>query len=417
MNAPQKDLSRMNRQECRTCHSKNLELYLPLGDQALANSFLTQAQLQQAEEKYPLEVFYCADCFHSQLGYAVDPEVMFRDYLWVSGTSDEIPVHFAKYAEEVYEKFMKPGDLVVEVASNDGTLLKVFKQFDCRLLGIEPARNIAEIAEAQGVPTLAEFFNVETLKGVVAEHGQAKAIISNNVFAHVDDMDGFTQAAVDLLAEDGTWTIESPHALQFIQKNEFDTVYHEHISYLSLYALIPFFQRHGLNLYDVQQTPVHGGSIRMYLSKDMSLDPTARLKDLYEKEIAAGINAPETYTQFYERVETMKTKTLELLRQLKSEGKTIVGYGASAKGQTLLQYYGIDTELLDYVADKAPLKQGRYTPGTHIPVVPAEKILETQPDYVFILAWNFGEEIIRQQAEYAQKGGKFILPIPEPKIV
>lgn len=408
---------RMNISQCRACGNGRLVLYLPLGDQALANRFLKPDELNAPEPKYPLDVFYCEDCFHSQLGYAVPPEILFREYLWVSSTSDQIPVHFREYAEEVYERFMKPGDLVVEVASNDGCLLKTFKHHDVRLLGIEPARNIANIAIEQGVPTLTEFFTTAVAKQVRKEHGPAAALISNNVFAHVNDMNDFTQAGFTLLADNGVWIIESPHALEFIKNNEFDTVYHEHISYVSLYALMPFFQRHHLNLYDVKRTAVHGGSIRMYVSKNMRLPQSERLQGMLQEELAAGINKPETYTAFFHRVETLKQKVMTLLRQLQAQGKTIAGYGASAKGQTLLQYFGIGPDLFEYVADKAPLKQGRLTPGTHIPIVPADNILTEPTDYLFLLAWNFGDEIMRQQAEYKKRGGQFILPIPHPKVI
>lgn len=409
--------SRVNISSCRTCHSPRLKLYLPLGDHAPANSFLSPEQLALPEQRYPLEVFYCEDCFHSQLGYTVPPELMFRNYLWVSSTSDQIPVHFAEYAKEVYERFMKPGDLVVEVASNDGCLLKTFKQFDVRFLGVEPARNIAALAEKQGVPTVAEFFTAALAYRLVKEHGHATVLISNNVFAHVDTMDDFVAAGYTLLSDTGVWTIESPHILEFLKKNEFDTVYHEHISYLSLYALIPFFKRHQLNLYDVKRTTVHGGSIRMIVSKDMSIPATESLTALLNEEITAGINVPATYEAFGKSVQELREDTMVLLHTLKTEGKTIVGYGASAKGQTLLQYFGIGPDVLDYILDKAPLKQGRYTPGTHIPIVPPDHWKQQRPDYMFILAWNFAEEIMRQQHEFAAQGGKFIVPIPTPAIV
>ncbi len=412
------DSTRTNITECRTCQSKNLHLYLPLGDQALANSFLTKEQLEDVEATYPLEVFYCGDCFHSQLGYTVDPDEMFRNYLWVSGTSDEIPVHFEKYADEVYERFMKDGDLVVEAASNDGTLLKAFKKYDVRILGVDPARNIAEIAEKEnGVPTMAEYFNVENAKKIVEEHGHAAAVIANNVFAHVDDLGGFTDAAYTILKDDGIFTIESPHALDFLKKNEFDTVYHEHISYLSLTALAPFFERHKMRLFDVQQTAVHGGSIRMYVSKDMSKPISESLKDLLQQEEDAGVSDPATYEQFGKNIAELKTEIVDMLTKLKKEGKTIAGYGASAKGQTLLQYCGIGTDILEYVADKAPLKQGRYTPGTHIPIVHTDAIKKNPTDYLFILAWNFADEIMSQQADYAGGGGQFIVPVPHPRII
>lgn len=408
---------RMNIDVCRTCGSPNLKLYMPLGDHALANSFLKPEDLDKEEKKYPLEVYYCEDCFHSQLGYTVPPEMMFRKYLWVSSTSDAIPVHFAEYAKEVYENFMQPGDLVVEAASNDGCLLKGFKGFDVRILGVEPARNIAEMAEKEGIPTIAEFFDVDIAQKIVKKHGNAAAVIANNVFAHVHDIGGFTDAAYTLLKNNGVFVIESPHFLKLLQNIEFDTVYHEHISYLSLTPLVPFFKKHKMNLYNIKETPVHGGSIRMTVTKDMDKPMTKKLIDLLEQEKKAGISNPKTYEKFQAKIEQLKEDVVKILKDLKVQGKTIAGYGASAKGQTLLQFMNIDTTLLDFIADKAPLKQGLYTPGTHIPIVPAEALLERQPDYTLILAWNFADEIMKQQKEYHIKGGKFIIPIPEPRIV
>lgn len=411
------DKSRINRTECHACHSTDLHLFLPLGDQALANSFLKKEDLIKHEAKYPLEVFYCAQCFFVQLGYSVPPEIMFREYLWVSSTSDTIPVHFAEYAQEVYERFMKPGDLVVEIASNDGCLLKGFKKYDVRMLGVEPARNIAKMAQENGVPTLNEFFCKSTAEKVLHEHGSAKALISNNVFAHVDQLDDFVDGAALLLAPDGVWTIESPHLFNFMLKNEFDTVYHEHISYLPLNALVAFFKRHGLYLYDVKKTKVHGGSIRMYVTKDPTKEHTATLTDMLTEEKNAGLLQAETYTAFGQKVEQLRKDCMDLLHDLKKQGKRIAGYGASAKGNTLLQYFGIGPDLLEYIADKAPLKQGLYTPGTHIPVVPPDRIETDPPDYMFILAWNFADEIMRQQSAFKAKGGKFIVPIPMPQVV
>lgn len=409
--------NRMNRSTCRACGSKNLILYLPLGDQALANAFLSPQDVNKPEPKFPLEVFYCGDCFHSQLGYTVNPDVMFRNYLYVSGTSDAIRKHFAEYAREVFDRFMKPGDLVIEVASNDGTLLKNFIPWGAKVLGIEPAENIAKMANEDGVLTIPEWHTVEVAKKVVAEHGKAKSIIANNVFAHVDNIHEFAEASRELLADDGVWTIESPHVLHMLQHNEFDTVYHEHIAYLSLYALIPFFKSHGLNLFDVQPTWVHGGSNRMYISKDMSLPHSDKLKEILQAEIDFGINKPETYQKFRERVEQVKIDLLKLLADLKAQGKTIAGYGAAAKGQTLVQYFGIGTETLKWIADKSPLKQHRLSPGLHIPIVSPDLINTDTPDYLLILAWNFADEIMRQQADFAAKGGKFIIPIPSPRIV
>ncbi|MBI2426860.1 MAG: methyltransferase domain-containing protein [Candidatus Kerfeldbacteria bacterium] len=409
---------RMNISQCRACDSTNLVLYLPLGDQALANRFLRPEDVNQPEPKFPLEVFYCGDCFHSQLGYTVPPEVMFREYLYVSSTSDAIPVHFAEYAKEMYERFMQPGDMVVEIASNDGCLLKGFRPYDVKILGVEPALNIAKIAREQGIETVSEFFTKELVHNtLIPKYGHAKAVISNNVFAHVNNIADFTDAGRELLADDGVWAIESPHILTMLKNNEFDTVYHEHISYLSLYALTPFFKRHGLNMFDVKPTAVHGGSNRMYLCKDLNKPMSEGLHKLLQEEIDYGINKPETYTVFHQRVEKVKESLMKLLRDLKAQGKTICGYGASAKGQTLVQYFGIGTDILEYIADKSPLKQDRLSPGMHIPVVSPDKIKRSPTDYMLLLAWNFGDEIMRQQEEYKNRGGKFILPIPNPRII
>lgn len=404
---------------CRACGERSLELFLPLGDVALANAFLSSPDEIPSERRFPLEVYLCTGCGMVQLADVIDPEVLFRNYLYVTGTSDTIAAHNVKYAESVVELAgLGEEDLVVEAASNDGSLLKCFQAHGVRVLGVEPATNIAAQAEAAGVPTVNRFFEPGCAADVRAEHGPARVVIGNNVLAHVDDPVGFLSAGRALVDDAGYVICEVPQLREFVERLEYDTVYHEHLSYFSVTALMRLCEEAGLRVERIDHQPVHGGSVRMIARPVEALaDHTAEVRALADAERADGLTTIERFREFADGVAAQRAQLLELLRSLKADGKTVAGYGAPAKGNTLLNYCGITTDLLPYTVDKSPLKVGLIAPGSHIPVLPVETLLERQPDYVLILAWNFADEIMRQQAEYRSRGGRFIVPIPKPRIL
>ncbi len=407
------------RTACRACGSENLRKFLELGPQPLANSFLQSEGEFASEERYPLDVYFCDGCALVQLLDVINPEVLFRDYIYVTGTSDTIAAHNASYAQTVVELLeLTRDDLVVEIASNDGSLLGCFQQHGVRTLGIEPATNIAEIAVARGVETVNRFFGPDVAPEICGSFGKAKVVIGNNVFAHVDDSQGFLRGCRDLLGADGLVIIEVPYLRDMIEKLEYDTVYHEHLCYFSVAALLALCESADLSLIRVDRVPVHGGSIRMYAGRREHYgDHAPAVVAMIEEERRLGLTTFARFEQFASDVNSNRRDILDLLASLAQSGKTVAGYGAPAKGNTLLNYCGIGTETLPYTVDKSPLKMGKYTPGMHLPVRPASTLLEDQPDYVMILAWNFAGEIMRQQQEYANRGGRFIIPIPSPRIV
>ena len=348
----------------------------------------------------------------------IDPEVLFRDYVYLTGTSSTIASHNVSYAAAVVERLkLTASDLVVEAASNDGSLLRCFQRHGVRTLGVEPARNIAAMASAAGIETLDSFFNVATARAVLASHGPARAVIGNNVLAHVDDTVGFLRGAAELVADDGLVITEVPYLGDFIDRLEYDTVYHEHLCYFSITALMRLAEETGLRIARIEHHPVHGGSIRMYAGRTVAHpDHSPAVKAKAEAERASGLTTLPRFERFAGDVATNRERLVALLTSLRDAGKSVAGYGAPAKGNTLLNYCGIDTKLLPYTVDKSPLKVGKLTPGMHLPVLPVETVLERQPDFLLILAWNFASEIISQQAEYRLRGGKFIIPVPEPTI-
>lgn len=406
------------RTTCRACGGRRLHAFLALGPQPLANAFLRSPAEFAAEARYPLDVYVCEDCSLVQVLDVIDPEVLFRDYIYVTGTSTTIAAHNQSYASTVVDLLgLGAADLVVEAASNDGSLLKCFKGLGVRTLGVEPARNIAEMARAAGIDTVEEFFGVDTARAVRARYGPARAVIGNNVLAHVDDTRGFLQGGADLLAEDGLLITEVPYLREFLERLEYDTVYHEHLCYFSVTALMRLCEAVGLRIVRTDHYPVHGGTLRMYAGHEARHPAHApAVLALAAQEREAGYTTLARYQQYASDVARNRERVVGLLRELKAEGKTVAGYGAPAKGNTLLNYCGIGTDLLPYTVDRSPLKVGTYTPGMHIPVLPVETLLERQPDYVLILAWNFAGEIMAQQQAYRQRGGKFIVPIPDPLI-
>lgn len=407
------------RTTCRACGRADLELFLPLGDVALANSFLRSPAEFASEPRFPLEVYFCRSCTMVQLADVIDPEVLFRNYLYVTGTSDTIAAHNVGYAKTVVELTGAGArELVVEVASNDGSLLRHFADHGVRTLGVEPATNIAAKAMAAGVPTVNRFFDSRAAGELRAEHGPARAVIGNNVLAHVDDPVDMLRGFKTLLDERGLAIVEAPELAEFVERLEYDTVYHEHLSYFSVTSLMRVCEEAGLRIVRVDRVPVHGGSVRMYAAPvERVRDHDESVRALSRAEHESGIARPERLQRFARDVLENRRALLELLDGLLAQGKSIGGYGAPAKGNTLLNYCGISTDRLPWTVDKSPLKVGLFTPGSHIPVLPATELLARQPDYCLILAWNFADEIRRQQAEYARRGGRFILPLPQPRLL
>ncbi|MCD6100381.1 MAG: class I SAM-dependent methyltransferase [Candidatus Marinimicrobia bacterium] len=410
----------IHRTKCRVCGSGELHKFLSLGPTPLANNFLKEDELDKPELYYPLDVYFCSNCYLVQLLDVVSPEVLFKEYPYVTGVSKPMQIHFSKLVDDVIDVIgtfnISKDSLVVDIGSNDGTLLQCFSRYGLRTLGIEPASNIARLAEAKGIPTVNDFFDEDCAMNVYEEYGSADIITATNVFAHVDDLESFLRGVNHLLSDKGVFVIEVPYLLDLLNNIEFDTIYHEHLSYFAVHPLVYLFRKFSMEVVDVKRIPVHGGSIRVFvqrLPKQQSQNVTNLL--LIEKE--AKLNSLKTYTKFAERVALVKEKLVKLLKRLKKEGARITGYGATAKGNTLLNYCKIGTDILDYISDTTPFKQGLYTPGMHIPIFPEEKFHENPPDYALLLAWNYADEILRKESEYRKKRGKFILPIPEPKVI
>lgn len=407
------------RETCRACGEKSLKLFLPLGLQPLANSFLKSPEEFAAEQFFPLDTHFCETCSLVQIPDVVDPEVLFRHYLYVTGTSETIAQHNRGYAKSISEmQRLTADDLVIEVASNDGSLLRCFQDLGVRTLGIDPATNVAAMARANGVETINEFFNLAVAEQVRADYGPAKAVIGNNVLAHVDDTQDFLRGCKAVIGDAGLVVIEMPYLGDLLNRTEYDTIYHEHLCYFSVNSLMRLCESAGLVIVQMDHVPIHGGSLRMHAGhQEIHQNHSPQVMAWAEEEKSKGFTSFERYEQLAKSVELSRDSLLDLLKRLKAEGKTVAGYGAAAKGNTLLNYCQITTDLLPYVVDKNPLKLGMYTPGMHIPVLPVSTLLEQQPDYLLILAWNFGEEIMRQQSEYKARGGKFIIPIPEVTVI
>ncbi|VVB98583.1 Uncharacterised protein [uncultured archaeon] len=404
---------------CRICQSPDLYTFLRLGPTPLANSFVRPGDEAKSEPSYPLDVCLCKNCSLVQLGYVVPPEIMFRNYIYFSSTSDTIRKHFSEEAQEVLESYAKPGELVVEIASNDGVLLKNFLGKGVRILGVEPATNIARVANDAGVETLNDFFSSKSAAEIRSEKGAASVILANNVFAHVPDLHDIVKGMGALLDSNGVIMIEFPYLADLYLKREFDTIYHEHLSYFSLKPVIHLFKSFGMEVFDAKRTPVHGGSIRIYVQKSGGRHKrnSKGLEALLKMEDEMGLYSPAAYDKFAAEVLALKKELLALLMKLKAEGKSIAAYGAPAKGNTLLNFFGIGRDVLDFAVDKSQYKQNLLTPGMHIPVYGPEMLKEKKPDYLLILAWNFADEIMRQQEGYKKAGGHFIIPIPQPRII
>lgn len=407
------------RTTCRACDGIDLKPFLLLGDQPLANSFLKSPDQFAEERKYPLNVYRCTDCSLIQLLDVIAPEVLFRDYIYVTGTSETMARHNKGYAADVVSGLgLGANDLVVEVASNDGSLLACFGEHGVRTLGIEPARNIAVMARERGIDTIDEFFGLELAGKVRAERGVASVVVANNVLAHVDNTRDFLSGCRDLIDDSGRVITEFPYLGELLDRMEYDTIYHEHLCYFSVIALMRLYEAVGLVIVRVDKVPVHGGSLRVYAARksDQWPDHAVPIHVMAGQEREQGYHTAEPYEKLATAVMANREALLGLLRMLKNENRTIAAYGAPAKGNTLLNYCGIDTGLVDYIVDQNTLKVGLYTPGTHIPVRPVSTLETERPDYILILAWNFAEEIMQLQSGFAKTGGQFILPIPNPVV-
>ena len=384
----------------------------------MANAFLGKESEFATEKQFPLDLYLCETCGLVQLLDVIDPETLFRNYVYVTGTSTTMAAHNKAYAATVTERLgLGKDDLVVEVASNDGSLLRYFDSHGVRTLGIEPARNIARIAREAGIATVEEFFTSTLARELRDAYGSARAIIANNVLAHVDDTRDFLFGARTLLAPDGLLVVEVPWLGKLVANLEYDTVYHEHLCYFSLTALSQIYSAAGLSVVEVEHVSVHGGSLRVYASPAPRESGTASVANLLAEEAAAGLRNPSRLERFARDVSRQRSELRALLESLISDGKTIAGYGAPAKGNTLLQYCNITSTMLPYTVDRNSLKVGCFTPGTHIPVLPVDTLAVRRPDYLLILAWNFADEIMGQQAEYRAAGGRFIVPLPVPRII
>jgi len=405
---------------CRFCKTPLEHTFVDLGMSPLCENYLKADQLNQMEPFYPLHVKVCSECFLVQLQEYVSPEHIFTEYAYFSSYSDSWLEHAAKYTEMISKRLnLGKNSLVMELASNDGYLLQYFVKKGIPVLGVEPAANVAAAAEEKGVPTLVRFFGYQAGQEMVANGQTADLVIGNNVLAQVPDLNDFISGIRIVMKPGGVATLEFPHLQRLMEENQYDTIYHEHFSYFSLTTAEKIFSAHGLVIFDVDEIPTHGGSIRIYLRhvEDVSKPISRTLTDLRERERAANFDQIETYAGFAEQVMESKRALLDLLIRLRREGKRIAGYGAPGKGNTLLNYCGIRTDLLEFTVDRNPYKHGRFLPGTHIPIYPPTWIEESRPDYILILPWNLKTEITAQLAYAREWGAKFIVPIPVARVL
>jgi 2-polyprenyl-3-methyl-5-hydroxy-6-metoxy-1,4-benzoquinol methylase len=412
----------MSHHTCRFCQHPLQHTFVNLGGSPISNDFLTAEQLDKSEKFYPLHTYVCNRCFLVQLESVESPEHIFGDgdYAYFSSYSDSWLAHCQRYTDLITERFgLNADSQVIEVASNDGYLLQYFQQKNISVLGIEPASNVAAVAETRGIPTLTKFFGVPTARELVSIGKQADLLLGNNVLAHVPDLNDFVAGMKILLKPSGIITIEFPHLLQLMERNQFDTIYHEHFSYFSFLAVEKVFAAHGLTLFDVEELTTHGGSLRIYgrHTEFQDLSISERVSRLQAKEASTGLDRVDTYLGFDKQVQSVKRQLLQFAIDAKNAGKSIVAYGAPAKGNTLLNYCGIRTDFIDYTVDRSPHKQGLFLPGTHIPVYHPDRIAETKPDYLLILPWNLRSEIVEQMAHIREWGGKFVVPIPQLEII
>ena len=405
---------------CRFCGHPLTETFVDLGMSPLCQTHISPEQLHEMEPFYPLHAYVCGHCFLVQLQEFVAPDSIFSEYAYFSSYTDSWVEHARRYCVAMRDRFgLGANSRVIEIASNDGYLLQHFLAMGVPVLGVEPAANVAEAAKARGIPTRVEFFGQRTAEALRAEHGPADLLLGNNVLAHVPDLNDFVAGMKTLLAPDGVITMEFPHLQQLMDHNQFDTIYHEHFSYFSFLTVESVFAAHGLVLFDVEELPTHGGSLRIFgrHAESPAHPVTSQVIELRARERQAGFDTLEKYSGFSEQVHETKRKVLEFLIQAKREGKTVAGYGAPGKGNTLLNYCGIRTDFLDFTVDRNPYKQGKYTPGTRIPILHPDAITERRPDYLFVLPWNLIDEVAEQCNYVREWGCQFVVPIPSLRVI
>lgn len=404
---------------CRICGSSNLFLFLDLGYTPPADQFLRQDQLNEPETYYPLKVFICENCHLAQLSHTVPCEVLYRrDYPYESSITKSGQIHWDEFANTVYTNYeLSNGDFVVDIGSNVGVLLRSFKSLGASVLGIDPASNIVRIAEKNGIETWDEFFSPQIADRIVKGRGKVKVLTATNVFAHIDDLKAFMTAVKVVLAENGIFIFEAPYFGNLIKHLEYDTIYHEHLSYLLLKPIMHLAEMYDMEVIDVEERDIHGGSFRVYVARINKYEVNERVSDFLKKELQSEYYGKDKLLEFSERVEKNRIEIQNLLLELRSKGQKIAAVSAPAKGMTLLNYCKVGGETLDFVTEKSTLKIGRHCPGVHIPVLPDAELIEQKIDYALLLAWNFSDEIINNLSEFRSLGGKFIIPIPEPKII
>ncbi|KKP59997.1 MAG: methyltransferase-like protein [Candidatus Gottesmanbacteria bacterium GW2011_GWA1_34_13] len=403
---------------CRICKNNNLKDVFNFGPTPLANAFINEKNLNKKETFYPLIVCFCQKCYLLQLRYVVSPKILFKDYVYYSSTSSVFIKHFQDFADHVTKTLhLKNNSLCIDIGSNDGILLKPLKKLNMRVLGVEPAKNVAKTAIDQKITTLPEFFNIKLAKKIFNKYGSADIVCATNVFAHIHDLDEIINGVKIILNKNGVFIIEAPYLIDFLQNNLFDTVYHEHLSYLSVVPLQILFNRFNMKIFRAERVNSHGGSLRVFVALNESkYKVQSSVIKLLKEEKRLKLNSLNTYLNFSKRIENNKITLLNVLNTLISKGKRIAGYGAPAKGNTLLNYFGINNKIIEYIIEDSIYKQGLYTPGTRIPIVKSEKLYKDKPDYLFILAWNFAESIMKNHKNF-RKWGKFILPVPKPRII
>jgi hypothetical protein len=403
------------RRTCRLCGGSELALVLQLTPTPPANAFVGEGAKSKDQPCFPLDVFFCGGCAHVQLLDVVDPRSLFEDYVYVSGTSPVFVKHFDDYAESIVRSFKpQPSALVVDVGSNDGTLLRAFKEREMTVLGVDPAKDIARGASAAGIETIADFFTPALAAEIRDKHGPAAIVTANNVFAHADDLAGLRDGAKSLIAPDGVFVFEVSYLLDVVEKTLFDTIYHEHLAYHSVKPLRRFFEAGGMELFSVERVDAHGGSLRgMAGLAGVSHTTDGTVERLIADEERAGLGHAETFMAFADRIDGLGRALKRLVDRIKAEGKSIAGFGAPAKATTLMYHFGIGADVVDFIVDDNPLKQGLYTPGHHIPVLPAETLYERRPDFAIVLAWNFAAAIMAKHSAFRKQGGHFIVPLPE----
>jgi len=407
------------RDSCRLCDGKDLQRVIELNPTPPGNHFVSASKRDIPQQAYPLELYFCQACAHVQLGHVVDPEILYRrNYSYVSGTSPVFVDHLRQYAAHMQRAFhLSAGSLVVDIGSNDGTALGFFKDSGFRVIGVDPATEIGQLARERGIDTICEFFGATHAGAWREEYGPAQLITSHNACAHIDDLRGVVEGVKMWLAEDGLFVMEVGYLLDVFENAWFDTIYHEHLDYHSVQPLVDFFTRLDLQVIDVQRVSPQGGSIRVVTQRaGGQLETRDSVTELVELEQRKGLDRAETFYAFEDRINDVKRRLRELVQGLRTQGKSLVGYGAPTKATTLLTHFELG-DVLDYLVDENPLKQGLFSPGHHIPVVPSDRIYETRPDFVLILAWNFAESIMRQHKPYREQGGQFIIPMPKPRIV